>query len=99
MIFFFFSSRRRHTRWTGDWSSDVCSSDLISILSGNPHVDKLPNEVVKILKDVVNESNDPNGRNGAKQAPNIEIVEQQQQWVNFTDNYELLLCPSQPFLN
>src|SRR5690348_12177198 len=25
--FFFFSSRRRHTRWTGDWSSDVCSSD------------------------------------------------------------------------
>src|SRR5580765_8823980 len=28
MFFFFFSSRRRHTRWTGDWSSDVCSSDL-----------------------------------------------------------------------
>src|SRR5690348_17568213 len=27
---FFFSSRRRHTRWTGDWSSDVCSSDLLS---------------------------------------------------------------------
>src|SRR6266487_647255 len=27
-FFFFFSSRRRHTRWTGDWSSDVCSSDL-----------------------------------------------------------------------
>src|SRR5438876_2505384 len=27
---FFFSSRRRHTRWTGDWSSDVCSSDLSS---------------------------------------------------------------------
>src|SRR5690348_3341450 len=23
------SSRRRHTRWTGDWSSDVCSSDLV----------------------------------------------------------------------
>src|SRR5690348_845479 len=27
-LYFFFSSRRRHTRWTGDWSSDVCSSDL-----------------------------------------------------------------------
>src|SRR6266487_1867693 len=27
-FFFFFSSRRRHTIWTGDWSSDVCSSDL-----------------------------------------------------------------------
>ena len=25
---FFFSSRRRHTRFTSDWSSDVCSSDL-----------------------------------------------------------------------
>src|SRR5437762_13579703 len=27
--FFFFSSRRRHTRYIGDWSSDVCSSDLV----------------------------------------------------------------------
>src|SRR5690606_41182425 len=26
--FFFFSSRRRHTRFSRDWSSDVCSSDL-----------------------------------------------------------------------
>src|SRR5256885_16178734 len=29
-VFFFFSSRRRHTRLQGDWSSDVCSSDLPS---------------------------------------------------------------------
>src|SRR2546429_3244776 len=28
-LFFFFSSRRRHTRCSRDWSSDVCSSDLI----------------------------------------------------------------------
>src|SRR5690606_39512928 len=27
--FFFFSSRRRHTRFSRDWSSDVCSSDLL----------------------------------------------------------------------
>src|SRR5690625_7036169 len=27
-MYFFFSSRRRHTRWPRDWSSDVCSSDL-----------------------------------------------------------------------
>src|SRR5438046_9545139 len=27
--FFFFSSRRRHTRLVSDWSSDVCSSDLV----------------------------------------------------------------------
>src|SRR6266480_3717408 len=32
-MFFFFSSRRRHTRLTCDWSSDVCSSDL-----GNPDI-------------------------------------------------------------
>src|SRR5690625_4330237 len=30
---FFFSSRRRHTRWPRDWSSDVCSSDLLTIVS------------------------------------------------------------------
>src|SRR5256885_6051674 len=30
LFFFFFSSRRRHTRLQGDWSSDVCSSDLDS---------------------------------------------------------------------
>src|SRR5690606_39568922 len=28
MVYFFFSSRRRHTRFSRDWSSDVCSSDL-----------------------------------------------------------------------
>src|SRR5207253_9657137 len=28
--YFFFSSRRRHTRWPRDWSSDVCSSDLLN---------------------------------------------------------------------
>src|SRR5205807_105258 len=29
VVLFFFSSRRRHTRLQGDWSSDVCSSDLL----------------------------------------------------------------------
>src|SRR5947209_10502027 len=35
---FFFSSRRRHTRYWRDWSSDVCSSDLISspTITGTP---------------------------------------------------------------
>src|SRR5690606_39536762 len=31
VMFFFFSSRRRHTRFSRDWSSDVCSSDLAGI--------------------------------------------------------------------
>src|SRR2546430_4861895 len=41
IIFFFFSSRRRHTRFDCDWSSDVCSSDLVSffknLLSSDGH--------------------------------------------------------------
>src|SRR5256885_3561825 len=32
--YFFFSSRRRHTRLQGDWSSDVCSSDLFKARDG-----------------------------------------------------------------
>src|SRR3989442_8143998 len=35
IAFFFFSSRRRHTRCGRDWSSDVCSSDLVP---GNPRM-------------------------------------------------------------
>src|SRR5690348_17427339 len=42
---FFFSSRRRHTRWTGDWSSDVCSSDLGGSGLGKPL--KLINEPLR----------------------------------------------------
>src|SRR2546426_6259808 len=34
MYVFFFSSRRRHTRLQGDWSSDVCSSDLLNSRRG-----------------------------------------------------------------
>src|SRR5256886_10168832 len=45
IVFFFFSSRRRHTRFDCDWSSDVCSSDLPTSIeyrdrpdSGEPYV-------------------------------------------------------------
>src|SRR5690606_39473403 len=31
VLSFFFSSRRRHTRFSRDWSSDVCSSDLVGL--------------------------------------------------------------------
>src|SRR5690606_41005446 len=33
-LLIFFSSRRRHTRFSRDWSSDVCSSDLLNTISG-----------------------------------------------------------------
>src|SRR5256885_7918083 len=38
-LFFFFSSRRRHTRLQGDWSSDVCSSDLSRPIRASPTQD------------------------------------------------------------
>src|SRR5260370_40880196 len=38
---FFFSSRRRHTRFKCDWSSDVCSSDLSCRLGGFPNLSRL----------------------------------------------------------
>src|SRR3989454_4661353 len=40
LFFFFFSSRRRHTRLQGDWSSDVCSSDLREA-AGGPKVPEI----------------------------------------------------------
>src|SRR5207248_3553436 len=40
--FFFFSSRRRHTRSYGDWSSDVCSSDLEGDEYDTAYFDKGP---------------------------------------------------------
>src|SRR2546430_11071275 len=43
-MFFFFSSRRRHTRFDCDWSSDVCSSDLEP--SGVPAWKNLPSWAV-----------------------------------------------------
>src|SRR2546429_3032255 len=39
-MFFFFSSRRRHTRCSRDWSSDVCSSDLAQVASSREYPDR-----------------------------------------------------------
>src|SRR3712207_7384970 len=56
---FFFSSRRRHTRYWRDWSSDVCSSDLGEILQIkeviNSMVDRLSvfaDEVTRVAREV-----------------------------------------------
>src|SRR5688572_30903435 len=50
---FFFSSRRRHTRFDCDWSSDVCSSDLCRLTVydslGHPIGDKLLQSIAKRL--------------------------------------------------
>src|ERR1022692_5244693 len=43
-FFFFFSSRRRHTRLQGDWSSDVCSSDLANVLVEMEQLNLVPGD-------------------------------------------------------
>src|SRR6266853_2210396 len=42
IFFFFFSSRRRHTRFDCDWSSDVCSSDLVADVQRRPQAVRVP---------------------------------------------------------
>src|SRR2546430_7851046 len=45
--FFFFSSRRRHTRFDCDWSSDVCSSDLERSPEIGSHPSCTPNRIMR----------------------------------------------------
>src|SRR5438034_5770097 len=58
--FFFFSSRRRHTRSLCDWSSDVCSSDLLSqpkVFTFNPPCSaKLAQEVRRKMQSKIHVS-------------------------------------------
>src|SRR6266436_4885639 len=66
-IFFFFSSRRRHTRCSRDWSSDVCSSDLLrsSWLIRRAKVElamKQTEEAKADLKEALQELNERLGR-------------------------------------
>src|SRR2546429_8522453 len=46
-VFFFFSSRRRHTRCSRDWSSDVCSSDLTSAIFPQVEFCREPDHVAR----------------------------------------------------
>src|SRR3712207_8062050 len=51
MYVFFFSSRRRHTRYWRDWSSDVCSSDLLLA----DEINRAPAKVQSALLEVMQE--------------------------------------------
>src|SRR5687768_18035930 len=48
-FFFFFSSRRRHTRCSRDWSSDVCSSDLLIEANGAIPCGPYPGPVARAI--------------------------------------------------
>src|SRR5437762_626941 len=60
---FFFSSTRRHTRYIGDWSSDVCSSDLVQgtldmlilriLLFGPAHGHRIAKHIQRTTEDVL----------------------------------------------
>src|SRR5690625_8017510 len=50
---FFFSSRRRHTRWPRDWSSDVCSSDLSGGIGGAAADIELQGDDLREVRDSV----------------------------------------------
>src|SRR3712207_5289086 len=47
VCFFFFSSRRRHTRYWRDWSSDVCSSDLFRFRNISPRAHELVADLLR----------------------------------------------------
>src|SRR5690606_41135224 len=48
--FFFFSSRRRHTIFSRDWSSDVCSSDLAIVLAWQSWEKELGSFLARVLR-------------------------------------------------
>src|SRR2546426_8845250 len=69
LFFFFFSSRRRHTRLQGDWSSDVCSSDLVRdgkvrslVVNGTRETDRDASVIAQIEKDFKSTYTFPDGR-------------------------------------
>src|SRR5690349_23954450 len=52
VVFFFFSSRRRHTRSLRDWSSDVCFSDLRNCVFGEPHLQRAHQRTCRIFDEM-----------------------------------------------
>src|SRR2546421_4485634 len=69
-VFFFFSSRRRHTRSDRDWSSDVCSSDLI--FQSGPGVVAIPEQQARLHALAVA---DPEGLGGRARDVLLDILE------------------------
>src|SRR5260370_20251250 len=73
---FFFSSRRRHTRFKCDWSSDVCSSDLRSVAEGVAALYAYEAQVPEIATTKVDGLNRFYGINDAKAIAYFSIHEQ-----------------------
>src|SRR5256885_14994979 len=74
MSFFFFSSRRRHTRLQGDWSSDVCSSDLSLPERPTVHSAVLPAVTPDSATDFLGLNADADGALGADGADGASMI-------------------------
>src|SRR5256885_12417470 len=76
--FFFFSSRRRHTRLQGDWSSDVCSSDLDRRVLEERARDELldfePDQFEDVTVDQIGLGQHDDAARNAEQAADIEVL-------------------------
>src|SRR5439155_26563841 len=80
LLRFFFSSRRRHTRWPRDWSSDVCSSDLLESGGGDIYIAGTHlNEAMHGDRVVVRIERIKDG--GRAEGRIIRILERSNQWL------------------
>src|SRR5690348_13503244 len=91
MFFFFFSSRRRHTRWTGDWSSDVCSSDLYGAILQRAKVRQLELEaqqdlILRVKNEQSNIAQLPETDANARQAKQAALAQYQTTLTELTAN-------------
>src|SRR5690606_40957409 len=84
-LFFFFSSRRRHTRFSRDWSSDVCSSDLyllegvevqVTLWEGRPIGIQLPPKMDFEVIETINEAVKGNTATNVTKAATLERSEE-----------------------
>src|SRR4051794_41854010 len=107
---FFFSSRRRHTRWTGDWSSDVCSSDLPTRglpADGRPRVggdlDQVEIALARVVERLVRseerrvgKSVDLGGRRIIKKKKSTRAVKYAETWAQMIGGSAELKCTKAP---
>src|SRR5476651_2733148 len=88
MYFFFFSSRRRHTRYWRDWSSDVCSSDLApGQETGGVKVAQIVDDPAP-MRMVYEPGNPMADAKGYVQMPNVDVVSEMVNTISASRSYQ-----------
>src|SRR5215208_3559018 len=93
-LVFFFSSRRRHTRWPRDWSSDVCSSDLDPVRL-DPGSARLLVEGGALLIDVRKSEDPGDPLEGARRVTPEELAAAAPSFVRDTPIVLACTCPAE----